>query len=77
MVERGDVLKLVGSPQDVNRAGNWLGYMEADLTKTALTFVAGGIACGILLGLVILRINSIALGLGTAARLHPYHLTDH
>jgi uncharacterized transporter YbjL len=51
--------------------------MEADLTKTDLTFVAGGIACGILLGLVILRINGIALGLGTAARLHVYHLTDH
>jgi hypothetical protein len=46
-------------------------------TKTDLTFVAGGIACGILLGLVILRINGIALGLGTAARLHVYHLTDH
>jgi putative transport protein len=36
------------------------------LAKTDLTFVAGGIACGILLGLVILNINGIPLGLGTA-----------
>jgi putative transport protein len=66
IIERGDVLKLVGSPQDVNRTGKWLGYMEADLTKTDLAFIAGGIACGILLGLVILNINGMPLGLGTA-----------
>jgi putative transport protein len=66
IIERGDMLKLVGSPQDVNRAGKWLGYMEADLTKTDLAFIAGGIACGILLGLMILNINGMPVGLGTA-----------
>jgi putative transport protein len=66
IIEGGDVLKLVGSPQDVNRAGKWLGYMEADLTKTDLAFIAGGIACGILLGLMILNINGMPVGLGTA-----------
>ncbi|HTT24247.1 MAG TPA: hypothetical protein VMG82_35310 [Candidatus Sulfotelmatobacter sp.] len=65
-IERGDVAKLVGSPQDVNRAGMWLGYMEADLNKTDLTFVAAGIVCGVLLGLIILHINGIPVGLGTA-----------
>lgn len=59
-------MRLLGSPQDVERAGKWLGYIEADLTKTDLTFVAAGIACGILLGLLTLNINGVPLGLGTA-----------
>ena len=65
IVERGDVLKLIGSPEDLSRVGNWLGYVEADLTKTDLSFVAGGIVCGILLGLVILHVHDLPLGLGT------------
>jgi putative transport protein len=66
IVERGDVLRLVGSPQDVERMGKWLGYVESDLDKTDLTFVAAGIACGILLGILHLNINGVPLGLGTA-----------
>lgn len=66
MVERGDVMRLVGSPQDVERIGKWLGYVEADLAQTDLTFVAAGITCGILVGIVHLRIHGVPLGLGTA-----------
>jgi putative transport protein len=66
IVERGDVMRLVGSPQDVARIGKWLGYVEADLAKTDLTFVAAGITCGILLGLLSLKVNGVPLGLGTA-----------
>ena len=65
-VERGDVMRLVGSPQDVERAGKWLGYVEADLAKTDLTFVAAGVACGILAGLLTLNVKGVPLGLGTA-----------
>jgi putative transport protein len=65
-VERGDVMRLVGSPQDVERSGKWLGYIEADLTKTDLTFVAAGVACGVLLGLLTFHVNGVPLGLGTA-----------
>lgn len=66
IIQRGDVMRLIGSPQDVERAGKWLGYVEVDLSKTDLTFVAAGIACGILLGLLHLKIKSAPLGLGTA-----------
>jgi putative transport protein len=65
-VERGDVMELLGSPQDVGRVGKWLGYVEADLTKTDLTFVAAGVACGILCGLLTFNVNGLPLGLGTA-----------
>ena len=66
VVERGDVIRLVGSLQDLERAGKWLGYVEPDLAKTDLTFVAAGIGCGILLGLLSLNVNGVPLGLGTA-----------
>jgi putative transport protein len=65
-LERGDVVRIVGSPQDVERVGKSVGYVEADLTKTDLTFVAAGIACGVLLGLLTFKVNGVPLGLGTA-----------
>ena len=65
-LERGDVVRIVGSPQDVERVGKSVGYVEADMTKTDLTFVAAGIACGVLLGLITFNVNGVPLGLGTA-----------
>lgn len=66
IVERGDILHLVGAPDDVERAGRYVGFRERDLSRTDLTFLAGGICAGILLGLLKLRAGGIALGLGTA-----------
>ena len=43
-----------------------IGFVERDLAKTDLTFLAGGICAGILLGLVKLNAAGIVLGLGTA-----------
>ena len=66
VVERGDILRMVGAPQDVDRAGALIGFVERDLAATDLTFLAGGICAGILLGLVKLTAGGIVLGLGTA-----------
>jgi putative transport protein len=40
--------------------------MERDLSKTDLTFLAGGICVGIMLGLLKLNAGGVLLGLGTA-----------
>ncbi len=66
MLERGDILHVVGAPDDVERAGRHVGFVERDLSKTDLTFLAGGICAGILLGLLKLNASGIVLGLGTA-----------
>jgi putative transport protein len=66
VVERGDILQLVGAPDDIERAGNYAGFVERDLSKTDLTFVAGGICAGIMLGLLKLNAGGVVLGLGTA-----------
>jgi len=66
VLERGDILHVVGAPDDVQRAGARIGFVEPDLSKTDLTFLAGGICAGILLGLIKLNAGGIVLGLGTA-----------
>ena len=66
VVERGDILHVVGAPDDVERVAGFAGFLERDLSKTDLTFLAGGICAGILLGLLQLDVNGILLGLGTA-----------
>jgi putative transport protein len=65
-LQRGDVLHIIGGPADVERAGKFVGFVERDLAKTDLTFLAAGICGGVLLGLFKFNIGSIALGLGTA-----------
>lgn len=66
VLQRGDILRIVGSPDDVERAGRHIGFVERDLSKTDLTFLAGGVCAGILLGLLKLNAAGIVLGLGTA-----------
>jgi putative transport protein len=66
VLERGDLLHIVGAPDDVERASRRVGFVERDLSKTDLTFVAGGICAGMLLGLIKLNAAGITLGLGTA-----------
>jgi len=66
VVERGDILHAVGAPDDVEQAGKFIGFIEHDLSRTDLTFLAAGICGGILLGLLRLNAGGITLGLGTA-----------
>ena len=66
VVERGDILQIVGAPDDVERASRHIGFVERDLSKTDLTILAGGICAGVLLGLVKITVGGVALGLGTA-----------
>ena len=66
VVRRGDILHVVGAPADVDRTGKYLGFVERDLAKTDLTFLAGGICAGMLLGRLEISAGGVSLGLGTA-----------
>jgi putative transport protein len=65
-VERGDILRIVGGPEDVQRAARHIGFVERDVAATDLTFLAAGICAGMLLGLLKLNAGGVGLGLGTA-----------
>ncbi|PWT89339.1 MAG: transporter, partial [Acidobacteria bacterium] len=66
VLKRGDILHIVGAPEDVQRAGKFLGFMEHDLSRSDLTFLAGCICAGILFGMLKFNAAGIMLGLGTA-----------
>ena len=66
VIERGDILQIVGAPDDVARTAKYIGFVERDLAATDLTFLAGGICVGMLLGLARINVAGIALGLGTS-----------
>ena len=66
VVQRGDILRIIGAPDAVERAGTYIGFIERDLAKTDLMFLAGGICAGMLLGLLKLQAGGVVLGLGTA-----------
>jgi putative transport protein len=66
VVQRGDVLRIVGAPGDVERAAARIGFVESDVSKTDLTFLAAGICAGILAGLLKLDAGGVAIGLGTS-----------
>jgi putative transport protein len=65
-LERGDILHVNGAPEAIERTARRIGFVERDLAKTDLTFVAAGICAGILLGLFKINAGGIVLGLGTA-----------
>jgi putative transport protein len=65
-IERGDILHIAGDPADVDRAAAHVGFMEHDLSKTDLTFLAAGVCAGMLLGMLKFDAGGVALGLGTA-----------
>ena len=66
VVERGDILRIVGSPDDIERTAQLAGFVERDLARTDLTFLAAGICAGILFGMIKLNAGGVTLGLGTA-----------
>jgi len=66
VIERGDIVRVFGAPEDVERAGAAVGFIERDVAKTDLMYLAGGICAGMLLGLLKITVGGMVLGLGTA-----------
>lgn len=65
-IERGDIVRMMGSPADVDRAAAFGGFVERDLAKTDLAFLAGGVCLGVLFGMLKLDVGGATLGLGTS-----------
>jgi putative transport protein len=60
----GDVMTLVGSTRNINRAASKVGQVLGSGDRTDIAFLAAGIACGLLAGLVSVKFGAIALTLG-------------
>ena len=66
VVQRGDIVRIAGGPDAVARASAYIGFAEPDMARTDLTFLAGGICAGILLGMIKFNVGGMVLGLGNA-----------
>jgi putative transport protein len=62
-IDRGDVLRLIGTKLEVERAAKELGYPDRPTTATDMVFVGTGIVLGGLIGLLSVTIGGIPLTL--------------
>ena len=62
-LQRGDLLRLTGASQDVERAGRALGYVERSSATTDMVFVGIGIVLGGLVGLLSVGVGTVSLTL--------------
>lgn len=65
-VARGDILELVGQPEDIERAARFVGFPDRPTDKSDLIFM--GIACvlGVLVGVLSVNIGVVAVSLGSS-----------
>jgi AspT/YidE/YbjL antiporter-like protein len=62
----GDVMTLVGATHDVERAAAKVGQVLRYSDRTDIAFLAAGIAAGLLIGLLSVKVGSLAVSLGGA-----------
>ena len=63
MLNRGDLLRIAGAAQDVERAGRALGYVERSSGATDMVFVGLGIVLGGLVGLLSVTAGGMSFSL--------------
>lgn len=64
-LHRGDVLTLVGAPEDVRRGAARLGYILKATQKTDFVFLGLGVILGIVIGRLSVKIGGVDVTLGT------------
>jgi putative transport protein len=63
VLDRGDLLRIAGARQDVERVGNVLGYIERGTSETDVVFVGLGIVIGGFVGLLSVTVGHLPLSL--------------
>ncbi|NML40123.1 aspartate-alanine antiporter [Chitinophaga sp. G-6-1-13] len=66
VLERGDVLELVGLKKEVDKAAQEIGYADRPTEKTDMTFVGMGIVIGGLIGVLTVHIGGVPISLSTS-----------
>lgn len=62
-VDRGDLLRIAGAPEDVARTGKAIGYVERPSSETDVVFVGLGIVLGGFVGLLSVTVGGLPLSL--------------
>lgn len=68
-LRKGDILTVLGTHANIDRLGKDLGQVERDVAETDMITFAFGIAAGVLLGLISIKVGGVSVGLGSAGGL--------
>jgi putative transport protein len=66
IMQRGDTLTIGGAKKDVERAADFLGYVDRVTEKTDMTFMGFGIVIGAIIGAITIKFGGIPLSLSTS-----------
>jgi putative transport protein len=68
-LRKGDILTVIGLPEQVDLLGEELGHVERDIAETDMVTFAFGIAFGVIIGLLAIKVGQLSIGLGSAGGL--------
>ena len=66
LLQRGDVLTLVGMPAHVTEAANKIGYADRERNETDMVLLGFGVALGCLLGVLAFHIHGVPVSLSSS-----------
>ena len=64
-VQTGDMVSIYGAESDVKRVAALIGHVVVEGTKTDFVYMGAGLVVGLLIGLLVARVGSIPLTLGS------------
>jgi putative transport protein len=68
-LNKGDVLQVIGESSRMAELAENIGYIEQDIEETDLLTFAFGIVAGVMLGMVVVKLRTVSIGLGSAGGL--------
>ena len=69
ILQKGDRLEVIGEENRIDQVSKTLGSIDGDIEKTDLLTLCLGVALGLLIGTIVVRVGHISLGLGSAGGL--------
>ena len=68
-LRKGDILAVSGPTDSVDLLGDELGHVERDIAETDMVTFAFGIAFGVVIGMLSVKVGQLSIGLGSAGGL--------
>jgi putative transport protein len=68
-LSKGEILSVVGFPENVDLLGEEIGHVERDNPETDMVTFSFGIVLGAIVGLLAVKVGNISIGLGSAGGL--------
>jgi len=69
ILEKGDVLTVIGAPHQIEAMGEYMGQIERDGVETDIVTLSFGIVIGLIIGSLSVTVGGVSLGLGSAGGL--------